>query len=365
MDRKNILSKYDFFVTLVVTSIGTSIFSYPGKLSQIVGTDGWVVILLTGLLLGIFIYIAHKMIELSGYKRFTDIMEGVFGDILGKVFSIFILLSSVFIVSTEMRTFTEVLKMYLLKKTPAEFVILIMILVGTFLVRGEIESIVKFNEIGFWLMFVPIIVALPFVLKGTHITNILPIVTHKPIEYLHSIHVNLFSILGFQVIYLALPLVREKEESLKISFKSVIFFTIFYLIITITTLFVFPSKYNAKLLWPTISMLSTVNIPGAFIERWEGIIMAFWLIFYFTTFINLYYFACEVLRDVFNLEDVKIATVLISPTIYILSLYPENIAEVYSIRRRISPYIAYSMLGLTLLVLIIEYVKIGRRRNEI
>lgn len=365
MNKKNILSKYDLFITIIVTAGGTSIFSYPRVLSENIGTDGWFVIILSGIFVIPFIYFIYKSIKINGYMRFTDMLQNNFGSILGKIIALYVVLSGCFIIGVETRIFTEVLKMYLLPKTPTEFIILVMLLVGGFLVRGEVESVIRFNEIAFWIMFGSVILTIPFVLKGADFTNILPILTHKPLEYIKATKNSVFSILGFEIIYMVLPLVKKKEEMLKVTFKSILFIILFYIIITITTLFVFPKEYNAHLLWPTITMFSTVDIPGTFIERWEGVVMIFWFMFYFTTFVNLYYFNSEIIRDVFNLEDVKISLVLITPIIYILSLYPENIAEVYSIKDKLMPYIGSVIIGiLPILLLVIGLNKSRRIKNE-
>ncbi|KGM98377.1 spore gernimation protein [Clostridium novyi A str. 4552] len=366
MKKNNIISKYDLFISMIVTVAGTSIFAYPRILGEKVGTDGWIVILLIGLVLVPVLYIIKKSIEISGYKKFTDMLENNFGKILGKIVALLVMLTAVLIVSMEMRVFTEVLKMYLLKRTPSEFIIVLVILVGAFLVRGEIESVIRFNEIAFWLMFLPILIAILFVLKGSDFTNIFPVLNNPPMNYLSGIKNSAFTFLGFEFIYVLYPLVKEKRNIMKITYRSLIFIVIFYIIISVTTVIVFSKSYISQLLWPTITMLSTVNIPGTFVERWEGAIMAFWFIFFFTTYINLYYFSSEVVKDVFRLEDVKISLVVITPIVYLLSLYPENIAEVYRIKEKISPYIGLGvMVVLPILLLITGIIRSRRVKNEV
>ena len=366
MKKNNIISRYDLFISMVITVAGTSIFAYPRILGEKVGTDGWVVIILTGLLLVPALYIVKKAIEVNGYKKFTNMIEDNFGRIFGKIIALLVILSGMLIISMEMRVFTEVLKMYLLKRTPSEFIIILVILVGAFLVRGEIESVIRFNEIAFWLMFLPILVAILFVLKGSDFTNIFPVLTHKPIDYLSGMKNSVFAFLGFEIVYVLYPLVKEKRNIMNITYKSLGFIVIFYIIVAVTTVIVFSKSYISQLLWPTITMLSTVNIPGTFVERWEGAIMAFWFIFFFTTYINLYYFSSEVVKDVFHLGDIKVSLVIVTPILYLLSLYPENIAEVYRIKEKFSPYIGLGiMVILPLLLLVIGTIKSRRVKDEV
>ncbi|MCD3246177.1 endospore germination permease [Clostridium botulinum C] len=366
MNKKGIISKYDLFVVIVTTLAGTSIFAYPRVLSECVGTDGWVVIILSGLVMIPFLYIIYKAIEFSGYDKFTDMLQNNLGSILGKIIAILVALSSITVISMEMRVFTEVLKMYLLKRTPTEFIIFVMILVGLFLVRGEIESIIRFNEIAFWLMFLPILIAILFVLKGCDFTNVFPVLTHTPIQYALGMKRSIFAFIGFQIIYVLYPLVKKKKDIVKVTIKGLVFILVFYIILTVATLFVFSNDYVPQLLWPPVTMLSAVNIPGTFIERWEGVIMSFWLIFFFTTYVNLYYFSSEIVKDVFHLEDIKVSLVLSTPILYVLSLYPENIAEVYSIKESLFPYIGIGTLVILPIILLLSgFVRTRRVKNEI
>lgn len=369
MSKKNVMSRYDLFVTIVVTVVGTSLFSYPRVLTEKIGTDGWFVIILSGIILLPFLYILCKAAKVNKFKRLTEMLEDSLGSIIGRIVAIYIALAGVFIISIEMRTFVEVIKMYLLDRTPTEFILFLMIIVGSFLVRGEIESVIKFNEIAFWLMFVPVILSILFLLHKADFTNIFPVFTHSPIEYIKASQSSLYSLIGFGIIYMILPLVNEKDDIFKVAFKSVAFIVVFYLVIFLSTLFVFPSNYNSKLLWPTITALSTVDIPGAFIERWEGLVMVFWIVFYFTTYVNILYFVSEIVKDVFQLEDVKISVVLILPFIYLLSLYPQNIAEVYDMRKRFVPFIDTVVVGILPIVLLATGLTRGnnsrRKRNEV
>ncbi len=91
------------------------------------------------------------------------------------------------------------------------------------------------------------------------------------------------------------------------------------------------------MLWPGITIIKSIDIPGTFIERWEGIIMAIWVLFFFTTFTNLYYFSADVLKDMLHIKDIKISALLIIPLIYVIALYPENIAEVIDMSRNLMP----------------------------
>lgn len=353
MKDKEFITPYGLFTTIVVTVVGVGIFSYPRELAATVGTDGWLVTIISGIISYLLIWMLYKAMKNNDYNKFYGTLEKNFGKVAGIILALIFVIHSVFFISIGMRVFIEVIKMYLLEKTPTEFLLLITILVGSYLIRGEIDTVVKFNEISFWIMFVPIILVLLFTLNRTDFTNVLPMFNSSPYDYLKAIRNSVFAFGGIQVIYMLLPFMKNKKEIKKTALKSIAFVTIFYLVIVVFTLAVFTKSQTKILLWPTITMIKSISIPGTFIERWEGVVMALWIIFYFTTFVNGYYLSADIVKDMFKLSDVKISSVLIVPFIYLIALYPKNIAEIYDINSTISPPLyLYSLVILPLILML-------------
>jgi Ger(x)C family germination protein len=113
-------------------------------------------------------------------------------------------------------------------------------------------------------------------------------------------------------------------------------------------------------------MINSINVEGAFIERWEGVVMALWVIFYFTTFSNIYYLSSDIVKDVFRLGDVKLSSALIAPIIYMIALYPQNIAQLYAISNKfIPPLFIYSLIILPIVLLLFGKAKKKGNVNKI
>lgn len=351
MNNKEFITPYGLFATIVVTVIGVGVFSLPREVTTNAGTDGWIVTLIAGIINYILIYITLKVIHNNNYNKLSDILQMNFGRLIGSILALIFIVYNVFSVSIGMRVFIEVIKMYLLQRTPTEFLIIVTILTGLYLVRGEMECLIKFNEISFWVMFIPIILVFLLTLNRTDFTNILPIFNSTPDQYVKAVRTTIYSFGGIEIVYLVLPFMKEKKSIPKIALRSIAFITLFYVVIVIFCLAVFAKEQTKTLLWPTITMIKSINIPGSFIERWEGVVMALWVIFYFTTFINSYYISSDVLKDMFRLHDIKLSSALIVPFIYAIALYPENIAELYNISSNVTPYLAtFSSLILPLIL---------------
>lgn len=364
MKDKEIIEDFGLFTTIVVAVVGIGIFSCPKDIIDKVGSDAWIVTLVGGIVIFLLLYLIYMVMKKNDFEELTNILQNSFGKFLGGVFAIIFAGYSIFIVSLGMREFSEVIRLYLLRQTPTEFILMITILTGTYLVRGEIGDLVKFNGISFWIMFLPAFAV--FILTATNVdfTNLLPFLNNKPADYFRASRYILFCFGGIEIAYLILPYVKNKKNSSRVLKKSIMFVTIFYVIVMILVLAMFSKAQSRVLLWPTISMIKSLDIPGIFIERWEGIVMAFWILFYFTTFVNTYFFSSEIVKNVFKLKDIKLSSLLIMPIIYVIALYPDNIAQLYDLQFKSTPVLLTAIFVFLLLPILILLIGKGKGKGR-
>lgn len=341
MENKEYMTEFTLFSSIVVTVIGVGVFSYPRELVDIVGSDGWVVTILSGIICFALLYLINHIIKINNYENITEIFVNNTGKIIGSIFSLIIAAFGIFTVSIGLRIFTEVLKMYLLDKTPTEVILITLILVCMYLVRKDIEVLGKFNEIAFWIMFIPIIFIIFALYKVSDYTNIFPILHTNPVLYLKSLSTSIYSFAGIEVAYLFIPIMKNKKKAMKTCLKSVTFITFFYVLIFISALCVFSKNGIKQILWPTIGMIKCIDIPGTFVERWDGLAMALWVVFYFTTFINIVSLSETIVKDVFKFPSIKFSLYFIMPIVYILAMYPDNISQIDNIAMLIEPLLAF------------------------
>ncbi|RXM73122.1 GerAB/ArcD/ProY family transporter [Clostridium tetani] len=361
---KNIISSYGLFVTLVVTIIGVNVFSIPRDLATIVGVDGWVSIIIGGIITYVAAYLIYKCIQKSDYKDCYDIFQNSFGKVLGNIVALSIVAYGLIFISVALRAFTEEIKLYLLKDTPTEFIFVVMILSGVYLVRAELEHLIRFNEISFWIMFIPIVFVLLVSAYGVDFTNLLPVFKNKPLSYFKG-SINVFYRFGgIGILFLIVPILKKKDKTPKVMKKSLLFISVFYIVIFILSIATFGEEQSKMLLWPTITMISSIDIPGSFIQKWEGIVMAIWIMFYYTSFINYYYLSSDVLKNILKLDDIKLSSAILVPFIYIIGLYPENVAQLGAQTQKLIPTMfIINMIIIPFLIIILNSVKRGGRKN--
>lgn len=84
----------------------------------------------------------------------------------------------------------------------------------------------------------------------------------------------------------------------------------------------------------------------------------------FTTFTNLYYFSADILKDMLHIEDIKISSLLIIPFVYIIALYPENVAEVIDVGRNLMPILfIINMVVIPIILFLISKFRLSKRKQ--
>lgn len=366
MENKNKLSitQYDFFATVVISVIGAGGFTYGRELSEIVGKNGPFVAILCGAVSTFALFLIYYSSKVNNFSGFNIISEKTFGNIIGRIVALEFSLGIIIFLAIQLRGYTEVIKMKLLIKTPAELIIIIMIICGTYLIRGGLDSLIKFNEITLWIMLLPIIVIIIFGLFKMNIHNMLPFIDFQRTDILKGMKNSAYAFNGIEVAYFLIPYLAQKENFKKTAYTSFGFITFFYIVIYIITIGFFGIEQNSDMLWPFIAFVSNIEIPGNFVENWEGIVMVIYMIFNFAAFVNAYFFSVNVLKKILRLTNIKLGIIFVVPLIYIVSIIPQNILEVNIFLTYYFPYFyCGNYLVLPLLFIAINYFK--RRKSGV
>lgn len=366
MEKKGFIEEFALFVSLSVSMIGVGVFYAPSIVAKYVGPGGWISALITGIEIFLILFCIYEVVKLNKFKDITYILTGIYGKFLGKLVSLIYSLLILIVLAVSLRTFSEVITMYLLRNTPTEVIIITFVFIGMYLSRGGLANVVHFNEIVFWVMFVPIAIMLLLTLPAADFSNLLPIGGYPVKDYFMSSFEILFLFNGFSMAFILIPYVRDRKSIKSVIFKSSIFVTAFYVIILILVSATLSSVQTADSIFPTITMLQSISSGNGILEKWDSLIMALWVIFYFTSYANIYYFASIILKDVFSLEDVRTSSMIYVPIVYVVAMLPENIIDVRNLRfnylRTGFIDIILIIIGLTLVISILK--KKRSRVNE-
>lgn len=363
MKKNNKVSPNQIRGLMVSTIVGIGILSLPNNVAVLVGNDGWITIILGGLLIIPVIIIINKIFEMYPNMSFFQIGELVLGKWIFNFLLILYLSYLIALMGFLTRNLGEIGKAFLLETTPIEVLIISFILVTTYIARSEIHIIARAAYHIYPIIIGLIIFLILVTLPSTDFTNMLPVFQSDIRQFPKSIMIGFFSYSGFEVLLFALPFVEDRKKGLWASLTGLGIVIIIYTITFVISLSQYGIKNLQRQTFPTLSIVKEIDLPGYFIENLDGLVTAIWILIVFASMAATYYFAGKILSNIFRTKDHSLFILPLLPFIYIISLIPQHMIQ---LGKELGGFIDYSGLILTVLMPITIYI-VGyiRRRRDI
>ncbi len=359
------ISNGQMFAIIINSTIGVGILSLPRLLAEGMGTDGWILVVISlviVILLTLMITFTAKLFPGKTMVEFgRELVTTPISDIFSIIYFIYLVVFAAFVV----RIFGEIVKMYLLSKTPIEFIIISMLFVVAYLSRGGIESIAKISVLLIPVILFPVLFMSFVLLPDMDFTNILPMFKFSIKDVTSNIIDVFFSFAGFEIILFYTAFVEKPNKAIKYNLVAVIIIAAIYLIVFLLALFTFGEIEITHQIWPSISLMETVDFPGAFIENVQGFFMAQWTLVIFSTLISFVFGASLILCKLFRANEQKYFVLPLIPIVYILSLIPDNIAASYDYVSQATYYLGtLAIIIIPILLFISVIIKKRNRKGE-
>ena len=359
------ISSLQLAILLINTIIGVGVLSLPNTLAKNLKSDGWVLVIVSGILAIIFTIIVSKLMETYSGKTFVEFGKELVTTPVSFVVSIIFVVYFIGLSAFATRVLGEVVKMYLLLSTPIEVIIMTMLLTTTYAARCGVEVMARMSIIIIIAVSIPIAFLFVAVFMDIEINNLLPVFQFSIMDVIKGIPSVFFSFIGFEFLLIFMAYSANQKKSTKYNVFSIVIIMIIYIFNFMISLGQFGVDELTHQLWPTLSLSQTINIPGAFIENVEGIVMGIWVLIAFTSIAPALYGYSIILSTLFKHKEHKHFVLPLVPIIYIVSLIPDNLVMVYNYMDTFVNYVGtFSAVIVPLTYFIISRFKKNKKRGK-
>lgn len=343
---------------VIMTLLGVGVFPLPRILVEKAGSNSLMILLIAGLInLAAASIIVTLNCRFPG-KTMPDYSKEIIGTIAAKILTFIYIVYFIFFIALEVRVIGEVVKLFLLSETPPEIIMLSIILVCIYAVRGGVECIGRTMELFFPLLFIPLFLILLPGLADIDFSNLLPVFYGLPSKIVKSLPGTVLSFAGFELMLIYLGFVKEPKKAYIYSSAGIIIVTLTYLIIVALCMGRFGTELTKQILWPALAYVRGINLPGLFIERLDGVMLSIWVLTVYTTMISLYFALTYSLKSLFNTKEQKQFALYMVPIIYFAALLPQNPAEIAEVPVCLNQFfggiLIYIVPGILLLIALIR-----------
>lgn len=316
---------------LVSTIIGVGVLPLPLFAVRAANTGAPLVTLLAILVAFVGLWLITRLGMRFPGQSISQYSERIIGR--WPALAVSLLLVAFFAVLTALaaREFGAVVVTAVLRRTPLEVTVIIMLLLAVVSARHDSRT---FSYIHlFYLPFVllPGIVIVVLSLKNSNILFLQPFYGNSPPDLLGGVLTVAALFQGSFVMTMVIPYMRKPEKAMIASIMGLLVSGGLYLLIVIAVVAVFGPGEAAKLLWPTLELAKTTALPANILERLDAAFLAIWVTAVFTTLFSSYYLTVHEISKLLRLRDHRMFTYFLMPFIFTLAMIPSNIFQLYEI----------------------------------
>jgi spore germination protein len=345
-------------VIIFSTVIGVGVLSLPLFASKAGNTGAPLVTLM-----GVLFALVSLMILIKLGQRFprysiVEYSEIIVGKWVGRLGSVLIILFFAVLTSLAAREFGEVVVTSVLKKTPLDITVIVMLLLAAFSTRNNITTFAYIHQFYFPVVMLPGLLIIALSLKNANVLFLQPVWGSGNIFKMLDGSMTVAALFQTSfVVTMVIPSMRNPIRAMKAGIWAILMSGGLYILIVIAAVSVFGPEETNKLLWPTLELAKTTSLPANILERVDAAFLAVWVTAVFTTLFSSYYFTIHTLSKLLKLKDHKMFSMLLLPFVFTIAMLPQNVLQMYLIIVRVGQIGLLITMVYPLLLLILAVVR--------
>lgn len=313
------ITQRQLFFLIIHTQIGGGVFSLAFETHKIAGKDGWISVLISGVLIEILILLYFILLKKYPNMNIFEISIALFGKFMGKAITLIYILFFIYTEIALVTLYSRLLNSWIAPQTPTWVLSALITLISIYLVKENLRIMARFFIISFF-PFVIILFLATYTVKDLNILYILPVGKSGIINILKGTKESILSMLGFDLILIFSPMVLGKKKTqIRTLTLSNLFITLFYTFIVFLCLTFFSPIEIGLVPEPLLYMIKGQSLM--IIERTDLVFLSIWIIFFTTSFMSYLYATCVGTASLLNGRNHKKFIPYISILIFIMSLF--------------------------------------------
>ncbi|UYZ21272.1 GerAB/ArcD/ProY family transporter [Mesobacillus jeotgali] len=318
---KDTITYQQFFFLIIQTQLGVGVLSLPYIMHNSVHSDGWISVLLAGLLLQGVLFGYIMLFKRFKSRNILDIAGLLFGKKIGKLITLFYILYFISVGSLILVLYARVVDRWILPNTPNWVICALLVVAGIYLSVDGLKILARFYTLVTPLVIL-LVLLVSYTLKDANIYYIFPIGQAGVKNIVIGSKDAILSMLGFEIILLTFPMVSgtNRQKFKAVSYAN-LFITLLYTYLVVVS-FIYFSPEEIKILpEPLLYILKSYTFK--IIERTDLLFLSLWIFLVFTSFGSYLFLAAETGTKLFNNKKHRRLVYYFAFIIFGISFLPE------------------------------------------
>ncbi|MEI3611065.1 GerAB/ArcD/ProY family transporter [Pseudogracilibacillus sp. SO30301A] len=360
------LSESEYVIALPSALIGVAVLSLPREVAKVTSfSDGWVSILLAGIIFTFIAIMGVKLAALFPEKSFLSYTSFLVSRPVAIGIAFINILIALFIVAFSTRALASISQQYLFEHTPMEVLALSFLLVVIYAVSGSRVGIFRLNVLFLPIILFAFLFVLLFNIKWFNAANVFPMFQSDLTDYLNGITKTFEAYVGFGIVLFYFVFIKNPANVTKKVTIGMSVTIAFYMIIFLGCISVFGNAVTGNMHYPTIELAKRVDIPGAILERIDAVVFTIWIMAIFNSTAISLDLGVLLLSSIFKKMKKRILTFILSPIVYFLALFPQQFDQARKIASLLSQFNIYFTCTMILGLFLIAKIRGVKSRDKI
>lgn len=290
------------------TTIVTSFYSSDTK------QDAWFTLITGFLLCLLFIWMYVYILNKYPGKNWIEIIELVFGQIIGKIISLLYLFFFIMVSALNLNNVSDFVCIHLMPETPEIVFSFLMVFLCAFIVFYGVETIVRYGMVFFILWIIGLAIATTLSAFNMNLNNFLPMLSFPLNTYIRgTLTASTMPFLSIFVLTMIAPYTDNKKLIGKAFFMGAFLGFIPLLVMTLRDIAVLGSM-SAVIELPSFETLRQINVVELF-SRMEVLFAILRLMMMFFKIGIIVYAACLCGAQLFGVKSYKFLILILSAII--------------------------------------------------
>ncbi|AOY78050.1 GerAB/ArcD/ProY family transporter [Clostridium formicaceticum] len=352
------ISAIQSFVIILNIIVGSGILGLARSVAEVSQQDAWISVLLNGFFISFIMMIIVYTISKFPKYNFLQYTCCLLGKPLGYFIAIGYSIYAFLVTAVVIRFLSEMVYTWLLPNTPIYIINFIILITAVYMTRNGLTTLARFAEVLVFLLL-PFALLIFIGLPQASLINLRPIGGSGISNILKGILPSFFAFAGYEVLLIYYPYISDKQRPImKYAVMATLSITVLYTATVLSQIALYGPQEIAQVLYPSINYLTAVDFPV--VERTEIFFAIFWTFTVLATIGIQYLAGCIVLQSIFSTKKTNFFTYIFAPIIYLLSLYPQNTAEVVEIGEQVANFNLFFGFVLPLTLFFMYFIR-GRR----
>ncbi|SDK48347.1 GerAB/ArcD/ProY family transporter [Sediminibacillus albus] len=297
------ITRRQFFFVVIQTEIGVGVLSLPFDLHQAAKQDGWISLLLAGLVIQIIILAMWLTARMFPHVDLFGILPRLFGRGIGSVLSFVYCLYFIAVCVLALLLFGRMLHLWILPNTPFWILSSCLAFISFYLISSGLVVMARIYTFVSILLFIMFALLLAGV-NDMQLIYLLPIGQATMPELAKGIQGAGLAMLGFISFYILYPQTEGTPvQRLKTMSLANLFVVTFYLLVVLITFGYFSTAEMALVPQPVLYLLKGIELK--IISRVDLFLLSMWIVSVATSFSTYLYMSSIGLSVLFHSKKIR------------------------------------------------------------